>query len=103
MSNEYIVLEFYEIDHNGKMVGEDPIMYATHVSVVPRVGERLHLSRTEKVLGIDPDKEHRYWVVDQVEWWYETETKSMIRNGAQRNVVVFCKRLPTSPYRLERD
>lgn len=100
MSGEFVVLEFYEIDNNNRMVGDDPIMTATDVSVVPRVGDRLHLSRTEKVLGVDPDKEHRYWIVDGIEWWYENETRSMIKHGCQRNVVVFCRRLAHGPYDL---
>ena len=100
MSNEYIVLEFYEIDDQNKMVGDEPIMTASDVGVVPRIGDRLHLKRTDKVLGLDPDKEHRHWVVESIEWWYETPTDAMFRHGTQRNVVVFCRRLPHGPYDL---
>lgn len=98
MTGEMIILEFYEVDINDKIVGDDPIMVATDVHAVPRIGDRLHLSRTEKVLGVDPDKEHRNWIVDSIEWWYSTETRSMIQHGTQRNVVVFCRRLPYGPY-----
>lgn len=96
MSREIICLEFYEVDADGNRVrtDEDYVMYASDVSAVPRRGDRLYLKRTERVLGVDPDKEHRHWEVVQVEWWYEEETDSMRKYGKMRQIAIFCKRVP---------
>lgn len=99
MSNELVTLEFYEVNDRGKIIGDELIMYASDVSVVPRIGDRLHLSRTEKVLGVDPDKEHRYWKVVDVEWWFESRAEEHRREfGVHRQIAIFCVRVNESIY-----
>jgi hypothetical protein len=93
MSSEYITLEFYEVDQEGKMVGDDPIKEAYDVIAVPRVGDRLYIARTEKVLGIDPDKEHRHFEVVEVEWWYDFKAEPRSEFGGQRQIAIFCTRV----------
>lgn len=100
--SEYITLEFYEVDREtNKVFADEPVMYASDVSFVPRKGDLIHMCRTEKVLGIDPDKEHRYWKVIDVEIWYQVETNAMIKYGTTRQIAVFVQRTDNIPYDKE--
>lgn len=92
-----INIEYYEV---GSPFGDDPLAYVCD-GIVPRIGERIHLSRTEKVLGLDPEKEHRYWKVVDVELWVNAlEDQTLcIKYGRSDNVSVWLERVE-DPYEL---
>jgi hypothetical protein len=97
--SEYTTLEFYELGDDDKIIDsadEEMLMYASDVTFVPRKGDLLKICRTEKILGVDPVKEHRDFEVIDVEIWYHTEKDSMIKFGSSRQIAVFVRRVPES-------
>jgi hypothetical protein len=100
INNEYITLEFYELGDDDKVIEDDDtgdmLMYASDVSFVPRIGDKLKICRTEKILGLDPVKEHRDFQVIDVEIWYNKEMPERSPIGVTRQIAVFVRRIPES-------
>ena len=73
----------------------DPLMWMPDVGAVPRVGDRVVLRMTEKVLGEDEYKEHRDWEVVRVEWHFDSvgDTNLRLKYGTSDTHAVYVKRI----------
>lgn len=87
-----ISLEFYE---EGKKDG-DPLAYVYVDRVVPRIGEQVYLKRVDKILGVDPEKEHPHWEVISVEHYLDVSEVQILQHGIIDKVAILVRRVDDS-------